>query len=121
VVHLLLLSVSHDPNPLAHFWWWVEIHTGSTNESGAFYGWWSGFGGFLVLITGLGAVYKHHKCVTCWRLSKHKTEDTAQHFCHKHYTHAEVERQKAKHKVKYPFHLAHHTGEPNDRPSRPRS
>ena len=28
-------------------WWWLEVHTGTVNESGPYYGFWSGFGSDL--------------------------------------------------------------------------
>ena len=69
-----------DPNPLAHLWYWIEVHVGAVRETRAYYGWWSGFGSDLGEVTLLGgaiAVWHHHNCHNggCWRLGKHATPD----------------------------------------------
>jgi hypothetical protein len=65
---------------LAHLFYWIEVHTGTVNESGPYYGFWSGFGsdiGEVVLIGGVVAVVRHHTCAhrPCRRLSRHVTKD----------------------------------------------
>ena len=57
---------------------WLAVHTGTINESGPYYGFWSGFGsdiGEVTIIAGLIAVYKKHNCEVhrCWRLGRHQT------------------------------------------------
>ena len=54
---------------------WVAIHTGTLNESGPYYGFWSGFGSDIAEITLLGgliAAYRHRNCHVkgCARLGK---------------------------------------------------
>jgi hypothetical protein len=58
-------------------WWlpfqhWLAIHTGTDNEPGPYYGFWSGFGsdiGEVALVGAVFAVYKRHNCHRrwCWR------------------------------------------------------
>ena len=65
-------------NWFPHFWHWVEVHTGTVNEPGPYYGFWSGFGsdiGEVALLGGMVALVRHHNCQNkgCWRLSKHTT------------------------------------------------
>jgi hypothetical protein len=62
-------------NWINHLWWWVEIHTGTVNEAGPYYGFWSGFGSDIAevtLIAGVVAAYRHHNCHVkgCPRLGK---------------------------------------------------
>lgn len=89
----MLSAIYHvftDANPLAHLWWWVEIHTGATNESGAYYGWWSGFAsdlGEITLLGGAWLLYRKHNCATpgCWRIGKHPTADGTFILCKHHH------------------------------------
>lgn len=75
-----------DPNPLAHLWWWIEVHTGTAESAKrpdpSWYGFWSGFGSDLseilapvLLLLGL---FRKHKCHTrrCLRLGKHSVDGT---------------------------------------------
>lgn len=70
-------------------WHWIEIHTGTVNESGPYYGFWSGFGsdlGELTIVAGILAAYRHHNCHVggCWRLGK-PVEGTAYTACPRHH------------------------------------
>jgi len=72
-----------------HIWWWVEIHTGTVNESGPFYGFFSGFGSDLsevAILGGLIAVVRKHNCEVrgCWRLGRHATA-AGHHVCRAHH------------------------------------
>jgi len=68
-------------------WWhalqhWLAVHTGTVNEAGPYYGFFSGFGsdvGELTLLGGLIAVYRRHNCHTAWcfRLGHHDFTDAA--------------------------------------------
>lgn len=54
-------------------WLWMLHFTGADDESGPWYGFWSGFGSDIVefsLLGGLITAYKHHQCHRhgCWRL-----------------------------------------------------
>lgn len=71
---LAVLSITH--------WWWVEVHTGTVNEGGPYYGWWSGFGGFCTLIiSAFGAMFGYYKIhlechsPSCHRPIAHSTTD----------------------------------------------
>lgn len=71
-------------------------YTGADDVTGAWYGFWSGFGsdlGEVLLLGGLFAMYRHHNCQVkgCWRLGRqvHGTHDV---LCRKH--HSEASQQK---------------------------
>ena len=75
---------------LSLVWHWIEIHTGTVNESGPYYGFWSGFGSDLGEVTILGAVavgLKHVNCHDkgCWRIITHKVDGTPFKACRKHH------------------------------------
>lgn len=57
-------------------WWWIEVHTGTVNEPGPYYGFWSGFGsdiGESTLFVGMIGLYRKFNCHSkgCWRLAHH--------------------------------------------------
>lgn len=65
---------------LAHFWHWIEVHTGTVNEAGPYYGFWSGFGsdlGEVTMLAGLWAAWRHVNCHNkgCPRLGHHRTSE----------------------------------------------
>jgi hypothetical protein len=75
---------------LAHAWWWIEVHTGTVNEPGPYYGFFSGFGSDiaeLTLVGGAIALYKGHTCHVdrCWRLKRHRVDGTPYEVCRKHH------------------------------------
>jgi hypothetical protein len=87
-------------------WWqevlhWLWIHTGTGNEPGSYYGFFSGFGSDLqeftiisVLTAGIVAFYRKHNCeVTgCRRLGRHNT--AAGHIvCRKHHPDGKLTHQ----------------------------
>jgi hypothetical protein len=60
VVLALIFSIWHD-----FYWHWFEVHSGTVNESGPYYGFWSGFGsdiGEATLVAGVFALWRHHSC-----------------------------------------------------------
>jgi hypothetical protein len=67
---------------------WLAIHTGTDNEPGPYYGFWSGFGSDLgeatLLAALLGALHKHN-CHTkgCWRIGRHVVDGTP--WCNHHH------------------------------------
>jgi hypothetical protein len=86
-------------------WWWIEVHTGTVNESGPYYGFWSGFGsdlGEATLLAGLGAAYRHHNCHAerCFRLGR-AVDGTPYVACPKHHP----DHHGTKRKV--PLHVIH--------------
>ena len=71
-------------------WQWLLHVTGSNNESGPWYGFWSGFGsdiGEITIIGGLVAIYRKHAChePRCWRLGHHLVEGTPYTVCRRHH------------------------------------
>lgn len=89
-------------------WWpmggqhWLAVHTGTVNEPGPYYGFWSGFGsdlGEYVIIGGLGSAialqWRTHTCHYawwCWRHPHHKVEDTPYYVCAHHHPSLDVPR-----------------------------
>lgn len=74
-------------NPI---WWWVEVHTGAVNESGPYYGFWSGFGGCLgyLGIVGTGAaIIRTHNCHVhkCWSFRTYPVDGTPYKVCRHHH------------------------------------
>jgi len=44
---------------------WFEVHTGTVNETGTYYAFWSGFGsdvGEATIVVGIVAAWRHHNC-----------------------------------------------------------
>ena len=76
--------------------------TGSWNESGAWYGFWSGFGACLTYFAVIGVAYRHLKCKSCWRIAHHRVEGTHYKTCHKHATPDEHARLQEMHRHKFP-------------------
>lgn len=75
-------------------WWWVEVHTGTVNESGPYYGFFSGFGSDLQEAAILAAIWtgaRHLNCreKRCPRITLHTMEDPETHVkyrvCPKHH------------------------------------
>lgn len=73
---------------------WLAIHTGTVNESGPYYGFWSGFGSDIGEATLIGAVsvgvytgVRKVNCHTkgCWRIGHHLLEGTPYHLCKHHH------------------------------------
>jgi hypothetical protein len=86
VLALVMLEFKH----LQH---WIAVHSGTVNESGPYYGFWSGFGsdlGEATLVGGLITIvlgaWHHHNCHTksCWRLGR-PVEGTPYVACHRHH------------------------------------
>lgn len=69
---------------------WLAVHTGTVNEAGPYYGFWSGFGsdiGEVTIIGGMAAVYRRHNCHEpwCWRIGRHPVEGTPFSACRRHH------------------------------------
>ncbi len=96
VVTALLVELILNFDALRH---WTAIHIGSINESGPYYGFWSGFGSDISegaiaigLYTGLRKVNCHARM--CWRIGHHPLEGTPYHLCKRH--HPDVPKGSAK-------------------------
>lgn len=77
---------------MSWLWHWIEIHTGTVNESGPYYGFWSGFGSDLGEVAIIGAVIGGYKKVNCHvkrcpRFSHHEyeMEGVKYRLCRKHH------------------------------------
>lgn len=90
---------------LSWLWFWFEMHSGTLNEQGPYYGFFSGIGsdlGELALLTGIIGIYKHHKCATCFRIAHHDVAGTGLKTCHKHANPEDHARITKEHHKKYP-------------------
>jgi hypothetical protein len=80
----IALAIGHDA-----YWHWFEVHTGTVNETGPYYGFWSGFGsdlGEATLVAGGVALWRHHSCHVrgCARLGR-PVDGTPYLACPKHH------------------------------------
>jgi hypothetical protein len=73
---------------------WVEVHTGTINETGPYYGFWSGFGSDLTefgiigaIATGVYQLVKKYNChyPGCWRVGNHPAADGEFSLCYRHH------------------------------------
>jgi hypothetical protein len=73
---------------------WFEVHTGVINESGPYYGFWSGFGSDLTEFGIIGAVataayqlFRKYNChyPGCWRVGNHPAADGQFSLCYRHH------------------------------------
>jgi hypothetical protein len=103
------LALFHDA-----FWHWFEVHTGTVNESGPYYGFWSGFGsdiGEATLVVGVAAAWRHHNCHVkgCPRLGR-PVEGTPYIACPKHHPAHEGKKRAVSLST---IHLAHRMAKEN--------
>lgn len=71
--------------PLLH---WLAVHTGTDDEAGRYYAFWSGFGSDLGEVALVGAVLgaaRKHNCHQrhCWRIGRHTVDGTP--WCNRHH------------------------------------
>jgi hypothetical protein len=73
---------------------WLAVHTGTVNEPGPYYGFWSGFGSDLAEFGILGAIgtaiyqmVKKYNCHEpgCWRVGTHPAADGQFVLCYRHH------------------------------------
>ena len=69
---------------------WLAVHTGTINESGPYYGFFSGFGsdlGEIAIVGGLISIYRRHNCHVhgCWRVGRHQVTGTSHVVCRRHH------------------------------------
>jgi hypothetical protein len=92
-----------DARPVDH---WLAVHTGTINESGPYYGFWSGFGSDLtefgiigVITTGIYQLVKRYNCHEpgCWRVGTHPAAGGQFHLCYRH--HPDFQGQKPTHEM----------------------
>jgi hypothetical protein len=73
---------------------WFEVHTGTVNEPGPYYGFWSGFGSDLTefgiigaIATGVYQLVKKYNChyPGCWRIGNHPAAGGQFSLCYRHH------------------------------------
>jgi hypothetical protein len=93
---------------------WLAVHTGTVNESGAYYGFWSGFGsdlaefGILGAIgTGLYQLVKKYNCHEpgCWRVGTHQAAGGQFLLCYRH--HPDLQGKRPTHDLIVRMHRQH--------------
>jgi hypothetical protein len=93
---------------------WLGVHTGATNESGPYYGFWSGFGSDLAELGILGAIgtalyqlVKKYNCHEpgCWRVGTHPAAGGEFLLCYRH--HPDYHGSKPTHDVIVRMHREH--------------
>src|ERR1700757_1707657 len=74
--------------------YWIQVHTGTINEAGPYYGFWSGFGSDLEEFGILGAIgagiyqlIKKYNCHSpdCWRIGRVPAADGQFMLCYRHH------------------------------------
>lgn len=95
-------------------WHWILQVTGTANESGKWYAFWSGFGADLTegaIVVSIIAFYRRHKCQSCWRPALKgglgRVQGTHYETCHRHTTEKDHEALRELHKIKEPEMHAH--------------
>ena len=93
---------------------WLQVHTGTVDEPGPYYGFWSGFGSDLAEFSILGAIatgiyqlVKKYNCHEpgCWRVGNHPAAGGQFHFCYRH--HPDFQGEKPTHEVIERLHREH--------------
>jgi hypothetical protein len=86
-------------------WHWLLQVTGTANESGKWYAFWSGFGADFTegaIFVSIVGIYHRHKCQSCWRPALKgglgRVKGTHYETCHKHTTKEDHEALKERHK-----------------------
>ena len=73
---------------------WLEVHTGTVNEPGPYYGFWSGFGSDLTEFGIIGAIatavyqlVRKYNCHEpgCWRVGNHPAAGGQFSLCYRHH------------------------------------
>ena len=73
---------------------WLGVHTGTVNESGPYYGFWSGFGSDLAefaiigtIATGVYQLVRKYNCHQpgCWRVGNHPAAGGQFMLCYRHH------------------------------------
>jgi hypothetical protein len=97
---------------------WLAVHTGTVNESGPYYGFWSGFGSDLAEFGILGAIgtaiyqlVKKYNCHEpgCWRVGAHPAAGGQFLLCYRH--HPDFHGSKPTHDLIVRMHREHAEGQ----------
>jgi len=93
---------------------WLQVHTGTVNEPGPYYGFWSGFGSDLEEFGILGAIgatiyslVRKYNCHEpgCWRIGNHPAAGGQFHLCYHH--HPDFQGKKPTHELIQRLHREH--------------
>jgi hypothetical protein len=93
---------------------WLSVHTGTVDEPGPYYAFWSGFGSDLAefaiigtIATGVYHVFRRYNCHEpgCWRIGNHPAAGGQFNLCYRHHpdymghhpTHELIERLHREH------------------------
>jgi hypothetical protein len=107
---LIVAWVLH-ASPVNH---WLAVHTGTVNESGPYYGFWSGFGSDIAEFGVLGAIgtalyqlVRKYNCHEpgCWRVGTHPAAGGQFLLCYRH--HPEYDGKKPTHDLIARAHRQH--------------
>jgi hypothetical protein len=93
---------------------WLQVHTGTINEAGPYYGFWSGIGSDIEEFGILGAIgagiyqlVKKHNCHEpgCWRVGQHPAAGGQFLLCYRH--HPDYQGRKPNHELIQRLHREH--------------
>jgi len=93
---------------------WLAVHTGTVNEPGPYYGFWSGFGSDIAELGILGAIgtaiytqVRKYNCHEpgCWRIGTHPAAGGQFVLCYHH--HPDYQGQKPSHDLIARLHREH--------------
>ena len=94
--------------------YWLQLHTGTINEPGPYYGFWSGFGSDLEefgilggIAAGVYQLVKKHNCHEpgCWRVGQYPAADGQFMLCYRH--HPDYRTRKPTHELIERLHREH--------------
>jgi hypothetical protein len=111
VVAAIVVAWVLDANDVNH---WLGVHTGTLNESGPYYGFWSGFGSDIAEFGILGAIataiyqlVKKYNCHEpgCWRVGTHPAAGGQFLLCYRH--HPDFQGVKPTHDLIVRMHREH--------------
>jgi hypothetical protein len=93
---------------------WLQVHTGTVNEPGPYYGFWSGFGSDLeefgilgAIAAGIYSLVRKFNCHEpgCWRLGNHPAAGGQFNLCYRH--HPDFQGRKPTHELIERLHREH--------------
>ena len=93
---------------------WLQVHTGTVNEPGPYYGFWSGFGSdieefgiFGAVGAGIYQLVKKYNCHEpgCWRIGQHPAAGGQFLLCYRH--HPDYQGRKPDHELIQRLHREH--------------
>jgi hypothetical protein len=93
---------------------WLAVHTGTVNEAGPYYGFWSGFGSDIAELGILGAIgtaayhqFRKYNCHEpgCWRIGTHPAAGGKFTVCYRH--HPDFDGKKPTHETIAQVHAEH--------------